>query len=212
MFFKNRKDAGLQLAKRLKILSLKNPIVIGLPRGGVVVAAIVAQELHCALDVIVPRKLGAPHNPELAIGALAGECLVLNEEIIETLEVSKEWIEAEKIRQQQEAARRLALFRKDKPPLDVRGKTVILVDDGIATGATMRASLAFMKKNSCLQCIIAIPIGPHDVIEEFLKAGEEVICLDAPLAFSAVGEFYEDFPQTEDREVIDLLSQKRQKN
>lgn len=205
MLFKNRKDAGAQLAAALQMLSLKTGIVIGLPRGGVVVAAEVAKGLHLPLDVIIPRKIGAPFNPELAIGALAGDIVLLNDEMIAGFAINHAYLDEEIAKEKKEAARRLSLYRSGKPAQDFHGKTVILVDDGIATGATMRASIRYLQKCQVMRLIVAVPVAPLEAIQKLRKEGLEVICLSTPASFYAVGQFYEDFPQTEDAEVIALL-------
>lgn len=205
MLFKNRIDAGRQLAEALDALSIKEGIVIGLPRGGVVVAAEIARRLRLPLDVIIPRKIGAPFNPELAIGALVENVVLLNDDLIREFNIDASYVKEAIEKEKKEAARRLELFRKGKPPQNLRNQTILVVDDGIATGATMRASLKYLKEKKAKRLIIAVPVGPMDMIEELKKEGYEVICLYSPRTFFAVGQFYEDFPQTEDNEVIQLL-------
>lgn len=205
MLFKNRKDAGVQLAAALQMLSLENATVIGLPRGGVIVAAEVATRLHLPLDVIIPRKIGAPFNHELAIGALAGDVVLLNNELIARFAISHAYLDAEIAKEKMEAARRLDLYRHGKPPQNFKGQTVILIDDGIATGFTMRASIQYLQNSQIQRLIIAVPVAPPDTIQKLRNVGLEVICLSTPESFYAVGQFYEDFPQTEDAEVINLL-------
>ncbi len=207
MLFKDRKEAGQKLA--LALLKYKNSpktIAIGLPRGGVIVAAEVANALHIPLDVIIPRKIGAPHNEELAIGALAGDIIWLDKEIIASVGASPSYIEQTAAKEKREAERRLSLFRKGKPPQNFTGETVILVDDGIATGSTMRASIAWMKKNKAKRIIVAVPVGPLDTIATLREEVDEVVCLFTPESFMAVGQFYELFPQTQDSEVISILT------
>ncbi len=206
MAFKDRIDAGRQLAAALlKFKDAPKTIVIGLPRGGVVVAYEVAKALHLPLDVIVPRKIGAPHNPELAIGAIAGDTIQLDQALIAHLGVSPTFIEEEIANERREAERRLALFRKGKPAQNFTGSTILLVDDGIATGSTMRASIAYLKKMKAKHIVAAVPVGPPDTITELKKLVDEVICPYTPASFYAVGQFYETFSQTEDTEVIHLL-------
>ncbi len=207
MYFKDRVDAGRQLAAALlKYKDAAKTIVIGLPRGGVVVAAEVATVLRLPLDIVVPRKIGAPDNEELGIGALAGDTILLNKEIIAMLSVPSSYIEREAAKEKKEAERRLSLYRKGKPPQDFKGKTILLVDDGIATGYTMRASIALLKKMEAGKIIAAVPVGPPDTIEMLQKETDEAVCLLTPPSFMAVGQFYEQFPQTEDAEVIGLLN------
>lgn len=205
MLFMNRTQAGKELAAALqKYRGNSKTVVLGLPRGGVVVASGVAKALGCPLDVIVPRKLGAPGNPELAIGAVAEEAVVLDREIIESLGVPQSYIEAEILKEKKEAERRLALFRKGRPAGNWRGWTAIVVDDGIATGSTMRAAIAALKKMGAARIVAAVPVGPPETIEA-LKKEVEVVCLYAPTSFMAVGQFYEAFPQTSDEEVIRIM-------
>lgn len=206
MYFKDRIDAGRQLAAALlNYKEAPKTIVIGLPRGGVVVAAEVAKTLCLPLDIVVPRKIGAPDNEELGIGALAGDIVLLNQEIIAMLSVPHDYIERAAAKEKKEAERRLSLFRKGKPLQDFKGWTVLLVDDGIATGYTMRASIALLKKMKAGKIIAAVPVGPPDTIETLKNEANEVICLLTPSSFMAVGQFYEHFPQTEDAEVMELL-------
>lgn len=204
--FRDRIDAGKKLAAALQpYKNAKKTVVLGLPRGGVVTAYEVAAALQLPLDILVPRKLGAPDNPELAIGAIAGNGTVLDRDIIEILGVSESYIQNEIEKQRKEAERRLALFRKGKPLQDYRGWTVILVDDGIATGSTMRASIAALKKMHAAKIVVAVPVGPPDTISDLKSLVDEIVCLSTPSSFMAVGQFYEQFQQTEDDEVVQLL-------
>lgn len=205
MLFKNRSDAGRQLAAALQALSLKEGIVIGLPRGGVVVAAEVARILNLPLDVIIPRKIGAPFNNELAIGAIVEDTVLLNDDLISAYDIDPAYIQREIAKEKIEAARRLALYRQGKTKENLKNKTIIVVDDGIATGATMRASLMYLKSNHVKRLIVAIPVAPPESVEQLKKEGFEVVCLCTPASFFAVGQFYEDFPQTTDEEVIKLM-------
>ncbi len=206
MLFKNRVEAGKALSQALqKYKNAKETIVLGLPRGGVVVAAEVAKELHLPLDVIVPRKLGAPDNPELAIGAIAADGIVLDQGIIALLGVPPSYIDACIAKEKKEAERRLQLFRKNKPPQEFKGKTCIVVDDGIATGSTMKATIQALKKMHAAKIIVAIPVGPPDTIENLKKEVDEIICLHTPSSFMAVGQFYDQFPQLADDEVLKIL-------
>ncbi len=206
MYFKDRKEAGQLLAAALsKYKKAPHTIAIGLPRGGVVVAYEVAKALKIPLDVIVPRKLGAPHNEELAIGALAGDVIWLDREILSMVNASPAYIEQIVAKEKKEAERRLALFRKGKSPQNFTQQTVLLIDDGVATGSTLRASIAWMKKNKAKRIVVAVPVGPPDTIASLKQEVDEVVCLFAPDSFMAVGQFYGHFPQTEDAEVIKLL-------
>lgn len=205
MHFKDRKEAGQELAKALqKYKNGPHTIAIGLPRGGVVVAAEVAKALHIPLDVIVPRKLGAPNNEELAIGAIAGDVVWLDREIIAMVGASPSYIAEVTAKEKREAERRLALFRKGKPAQNFADSTVLLIDDGIATGSTMRASIAWMKKCKAKKIVVAVPVAPPDTIDSLKQEVDEIICLLTPGSFAAVSQFYEHFPQTEEREVIEI--------
>lgn len=209
MIFKNRFHAGKLLIPLLKkYQDDPDTVVLGLARGGVVTAAAVAQGLHLPLDVLCPRKIGAPFNPELAIGAISdqGEPL-LNEDLVYRLGVSDKYIQ-ETIQQERKTAQiRLQKFRKNRKSIPVEGKTVIVVDDGLATGATMRASIKGLKAQDAGRIVVAVPVSPPDTLEEIKSEVDEVVCLDTPEYFAAVGQFYEDFGQTEDDEVVEYLHQ-----
>jgi putative phosphoribosyl transferase len=205
MLFKNRKDAGVQLGAALARLSLKEGLIIGLPRGGVVVAAEVARLLHFPLDIIIPRKIGAPANSELAIGALLEETVLLNDELIQTLQISDAYLKNAIAKEKQEAKRRLSLYRPNRPAQNFKGQTVIIVDDGIATGFTMRVSIQYLLSKQVKRLIVAVPVAPQDTIQTLKNENIEVVCLYTPATFYAIGQFYEEFPQTEDAEVIKLL-------
>lgn len=209
MLFKDRKEAGQKLAIALSAYKdAEKTLVLGLPRGGVVVAYEAARVLHLPLDVIVPRKIGAPHNPELAIGALVNDVVFLDKEIIASLGgVSQSHIDQTVAAEKKEAERRLALFRKDKPAPNFKGLTLILIDDGIATGSTMRASIAALKKSGAAKIVAAVPVGPSDTIAELKNEVDEIVCLFTPASFYAVGQFYDIFPQTTDEEVTRILDE-----
>ncbi len=202
MLFQDRSDAGHQLAEALKQLFVEKPaVVLGLPRGGVVIAAAVAKALGLPLDVIAPRKIGAPGNPEFAIGAIAGDEAIYREDL-----ARKAYLESEIAREKKEAERRLALYRQGRPPLSLQKKTVILVDDGIATAATMLVSIRYVLKQGAKRCIAAAPVAPPEALEKLRREGAEPVVLYTPSSFFAVGQFYNSFLQTEDSEVISLLS------
>lgn len=206
--FQDRKDAGQKLAVKLgKYKGIKDGLVIGLPRGGVVVAYEIAKALNLPLDVIIVAKLGAPGNPELAIGALAGNVTYLDEEIIESLGVSKQYIQEEINRKKKDIERKQRVFHREKPPKFAQ-KTVIIVDDGMATGSTMEAAVHAIKNAKPNKIILAVPVSPPETLEKFRKLADEIICLIAPAQMFAVGQFYDSFPQTEDEEVIELLKAK----
>ena len=207
MMFLDRIDAGERLANELKqYQNLPKGLVIGLPRGGVPVAYEIANALNLPLDIVCPHKIGAPYNPEYAIGAITetGEG-IFDELVIASLNISKDYIDR-KIEQEKETAQmRLKEYRKDRPERILKGKTIILVDDGLATGSTMKAAIKSLRAEGVEKIIVAVPISPPDTLEEVQQQVDEVLCLDAPPFFQAVGQFYEDFRPTEDEEVIELL-------
>jgi len=207
MMFQNRQDAGKQLADKLsKYKDDKNVIIIGLPRGGVVTAAVVAKELGAHLDIIVPRKIGYPGNPEFAIGAITedGEA-VMNEETITARGIPQDYIDQTVATEKQEAQRRLKVYRGERPPLDLKGKTAILVDDGIATGATMRAAIVSARAKGANKVVVAVPVTAQDAEAIIEEECDEFICIDSPASFGAVGAFYSEFLPTADEEVIGIL-------
>ena len=211
-FFTDRVDAGKRLASALKDFSGKNGIVLAIPRGGVVVGFEIARALNLPLDVIIPRKIGAPENPELAIGAVAEDgTAILDNQLIKYLGVSKEYVEIETKRQKHEIGRRLKLYRQDSSYPNLKGLDVIVVDDGIATGSTMKAALASVKNRGAASVTVAVPVGPPSTIEELKNTADRVVCLYTPEYFQAIGEFYTDFSQTPDEEVIMLLKRKQTK-
>jgi putative phosphoribosyl transferase len=211
-FFTDRIDAGKRLASELKGFSGKKGIVLAIPRGGVVVGFEIARALNLPLDVIIPRKIGAPENPELAIGAVAEDgTAILDNQLIKYLNVSKEYVEIETKRQKHEIGRRLKLYRQDASYPDLKGLDVIVVDDGIATGSTMKAALASVKNRRASSVTVAVPVGPPSTIEELEKIADRVVCLYTPEYFQAIGEFYSDFSQTLDEEVIMLLKENKEK-
>lgn len=205
--FKDRVQAGRQLAEKLLSHGGEaGAIVLGLPRGGVVVAAEVAAKLGLPLDLFLVRKLGVPGYEELAMGAIAsGGIRVLNEAVIRQAGVSAAAIEAATDREQQELVRRETAYRGNRPRLDVRGRTVILVDDGLATGATMRAAVTALRRRGPGRIIVAVPVASREACDEFRAAVDEVVCVMTPAPFQAVGAWYEVFEQTTDGEVQRLL-------
>ena len=205
-FFADRVDAGKRLAAELKSFGREDAIVLAIPRGGVVVGFEISKALNVPLDIIVPRKIGAPENPELAIGAVTEDgTVILNERLASDLGVSKNYIEEESERQRLEIERRLKSYRGNIPYPSLKNRVVILVDDGIATGYTMKAALASVRKKGAKSVVIAIPVGPPSTIEELERLTDNVVCLYTPEEFYAIGEFYEDFSQTTDDEVKRLL-------
>ena len=206
MIFNDRVDAANKLAKKLADLRTENPVILAIPRGGVVIGDVIAKELGAKLDIIVSRKIGAPDNHELAIGAVMHDgSFYPNTRIIDALNVSKEYVEQEIKSELKEIERRLMKFR-EHTKYEIENKTVVLVDDGIATGATILAIIEWMKKQHPKKLIVAIPVGPRDTIERLSKI-VEVVVLDIPESFKAVGEFYNEFEQVEDSQVIEILRQ-----
>ena len=204
--FRDRLEAGRLLAGELKDGLKSKPLVLGIPRGGVVIASVVARELKADLDAVIARKLGAPGNPELAVGAvMEGGETHLNREIISTLGVDEEYIEEEKAQQAREITRRVSNYREARPFVPRADRNLIVVDDGVATGATMMATLYGLRAARPASLWCALPVGPEDTLHELSRIADEVICLAAPYFFQAVGQFYERFDQVEDHEVIEIL-------
>src|SRR5213593_4548890 len=207
MHFRERYDAGRQLAARLRSYAGRDDVVVlALPRGGVPVAYEVARALQAPLDVFLVRKLGAPGYEELAMGAIAtGGVRVFNDEVIQHLGVPEAWIEATIAEQEEELQRREKLYRGDRPPIEIENRNVILVDDGLATGASMRAAVRALRQRHPASIIVAVPIGSRDTCDQFRAEVDEVICGRMPEPFHAVGAWYLDFTQTSDEEVRELL-------
>jgi len=206
MIFNDRADAGKKLAEKLLWLKKENPVILAIPRGGVVTGDVISSILGCKLDIIVSRKVGAPDNEELAIGAVMHDGSYFpNVEITRMLNVPESFVEEEIARQRKEIERRLMKFRGSKE-YDLAGKTVVLVDDGIATGATMFVAAHWVKKQKPKKLIIAIPVGPPETISKLNQIADKVIVLESPYIFNAVGEFYEVFDQVSDEEVQEIMN------
>jgi putative phosphoribosyl transferase len=204
-YFKNRVDAGKQLASALKPVS-KGAIILAIPRGGLVVGFEVAKALGIPLDIVITRKIGAPGNPELAIGAVAEDgTTILDDELVRTLQISKAYIGKEVEKQKIEIKRRLLRYRGDMPYPILENREVIVVDDGVATGSTLKAAILSIRKKGAKKIIVAVPVGPAHTVSELKRIVDNVVCLQTPEPFYAIGEFYDDFEQTEDDEVIKLL-------
>lgn len=212
MRFRDRREAGQRLAEALRDLKPEAQagrlVVLGIPRGGVVVAYEVAYALQAPLDVVLAHKLGAPGNPELAIGAIAEDgTLWIDTLAVAELEVPPAYIEEEIRRQREELRRRSAIFRGARPPLPVEGRTVVVVDDGIATGATMRVSLRSLRNRGASWLIVAAPVAPPEMLPRIEAEADAVVVLYTPALFWAVGAFYEQFEQVSDEQVVALLEE-----
>jgi putative phosphoribosyl transferase len=204
---RDRAQAGQELAKRLSAYAGRpDVLVLGLPRGGIPVAYQVAKSLNAPLDVFVVRKLGVPGEEELAMGAIAANGVrVINEDVVRSLGLTRQAVDAAAAREQRELERREREYRGDKPPIDARGRIVILVDDGLATGATMRAAAQAIRRQEPSKVVIAVPVAAMETCQALREEADEVICALAPEVFYAVGLWYDDFSQTTDREVQELL-------
>jgi len=211
--FNDRRDAGVHLASRLEEYKGQTGVlVLALPRGGVATGYEIAHYLKVPLDIVIVRKIGFPGQPELAIGAVSETGrVVLNESIISTYGVSKDYIEREVSQQKKEISRRAELYRKGKRLPSLEGKTIILVDDGVATGATMKAAIITLKEEKSKKLIVALPVAPVGMADEIEQMADTFICIETPFDFMAVGAYYHDFTQVSDEEVIDLLERSAKK-
>jgi len=206
--FRDRRDAAERLAGKLQPRLLHDPLVLAIPRGGVILGAVLARALHADLDVFLARKLRAPNQPELALGALAEDGTVYLDPLIgEWPEGVKEYLEAEKRFQASEIARRKKVFRPERPAAPITGRSVIVTDDGIATGATMLVSLDVIRDQRPRELIVAVPVCPRDRFNEVRRHCDDLVCLTVPEDFWAVGDFYQDFRQVSEEEVCLLLRQ-----
>src|SRR5438270_3169758 len=210
--FANRTEAGRLLAEKLEKYANRNDVIVfGLPRGGVPVAYEVAKRLHVPLDVFIVRKLGVPGFEELAAGAIAsGSVRVLNEDVMRAIPYGDAAIEAVTAKETAELQRREQIYREGRPAPELRDKIVMLVDDGLATGATMRAAVKALRQSGAARVVVAVPVGPPDTCLEIEQLADETICLSTPPFFQAVGQYYEDFSQTSDADVRELLSRAAQ--
>jgi len=208
MIFANRAEAGRSLAWRLeKYANRDDVVVLGIPRGGIPVAFEVARALRAPLDVFLLRKLGVPGQEELAFGAIAsGGVLVLDCQILRTLSISSREIERITTQAQQKLARRETVYRGDEPPVSVSGKIVILVDDGIATGASLLAGIRALRQLRPAKIVVAVPVAPTPVCKRLAYEVDEMVCVAMPEPFGAVGQYYDDFSQVEDEKVVELLA------
>ncbi len=204
--FRDRTQAGERLADLVTPRIAGRTIVLGLARGGVIVAAPVAARLAAPLDVIAPRKLGAPSNPELGIGAIAPGVRVLDNDLVTRLGVADSWLDGEVRRQEAESRRRVAAYRGDTPPPDLRGATAVVVDDGVATGVTARAALAWARAARPSHLVFAVPVAPLHLPAELAAACDDLIVVERPRQLWAVGQWYADFAEVTDEEVVAALA------
>lgn len=210
VIFMDRLDAGKKLAIALGKFKGVDGIVLAIPRGGIVVASEIADFLEFRLDIVIPRKIGAPDQPELAIGAISEDgTAFMNSDIIRRVGATGAYIKEESARQLIEIARRMSVYRVGRPAIPLQDENIILVDDGVATGATLKAAIKYVNNQNPSNLTVAIPVGPIQTIRE-LRAEVDVICLYSPDVFYAIGAFYSDFKQITDEEVIMLLQKRRQ--
>jgi putative phosphoribosyl transferase len=204
--FADRREAAMQLSERLGEYRARRPVILGIPRGGIIIADTIANELQADLDVVLTRKLGAPGNPELAIGAVSehGEILI-DQRIARSVGATEDYVQREKARQLAEVQRRHEQYRRVLPKVPLQGRTAILVDDGVATGATMRASIWAARAEGATEVAVAVPVGAPDAIEMLRKEADQVVCLLVPQYLYAIGQFFLDFRQVDDEEVIAIL-------
>jgi putative phosphoribosyl transferase len=208
--FSNREAAGRQLASLLAGRTFDRPIVLALPRGGVPVGAEIARRLKCPLDLLIVRKIGVPQQPELAAGAIAdgpNPQIIRNEDVIEVAGLTEQELQRLANEQLAEIARRRHAYVGDRQPPSLSGRTVILADDGVATGASMKAGIAGLRQQGPKRIVVAVPVAPADTVRALEAVADEVICLDTPVPFLAIGPHYMDFHQLSDREVMDILAQ-----
>jgi putative phosphoribosyl transferase len=207
MSFVDRRDAGRRLGASLAGRGLADAVVVALPRGGVPVAAEVAATLGAPLDILVVRKLGCPWQPELGMGGIGeGGVRVLNEALIARLGITAEQVDAVAAEEQAELERRVRRYRGDRPAVPVAGRTVVLVDDGLATGFSARTAVAVLRQQGAGRIVLAVPVAPSETIRQMQTVADEVVCLETPAWFLAIGEWYADFRQTSDDEVTTLLA------
>jgi putative phosphoribosyl transferase len=209
MKFADRGAAGRQLATKLAHLKDRQPVVLALPRGGVAVGSEIARALGAPLDIVLVRKVGVPWQPELALGAVtdgASPETFIDEDLAKALNIPERYVQEETARQLEEIERRRKSYCAGRPPIEITGRTAIVVDDGIATGATMRVALQAVRRRNPAHLVLAVPVAPPETLAEFRKEADEAVCLETPCMLGAIGLYYRDFHQMSDAEVTDLLS------
>jgi putative phosphoribosyl transferase len=212
VIFVDRQEAGRQLAEALSGLKGEDVVVLGIPRGGVVVAAEVARAHGWPLDTVIPRKVRAPGNPELGLGAIAPGVRVLDQRMLDMMGVSESYLEREIAEEEREIERRSEAYRRGRPAVDVKDKVAVVVDDGIATGGTATAAVRWAKAEGAAKVILGVPVAPAEGVRNLSREADEVVCLETPEPFYAVGQWYQEFPQTSDEEVVHILDQARETN
>ena len=209
MKFADRGEAGRLLADKLLHLKSRQPVVLALPRGGVAVGLEIAKALDATLDIVLVRKIGVPWQPELALGAVtdgASHEAFIDRDLAASLDVPDRYIDEESARQMEEIERRRKLYCEGRPAPEIAGRTAIIVDDGIATGATMRVALEAVRRRGPARLVLAVPVAPPDTLAALLKSADEAVCLETPIGLGAIGFYYRDFHQMSDAEVTDLLA------
>jgi predicted phosphoribosyltransferase len=209
VIFRDRVEAGRRLAEALGHLGEEGVVLLGIPRGGVEVAAEVARATGWPLDTVIPRKVRAPGNPELGLGAIAPGVRVLDERMIRTLGVSDAYLEREISEEEEEIRRRSEAYRGGRPGEDLANKVAVVVDDGVATGGTAVAALRWARAQGASRVVLAVPVAPAAAVSKLAREADEIVCLETPEPFFAVGQWYADFPQTSDDEVVALLEEAR---
>jgi len=211
--FANRRSAGRQLSVRLQHIREERPVVLALPSGGVPVGFEIAEGLDAPLDIVLVRKIGVPWQPELALGAVvngADPQTIINRNLAAELAIDEDYITSEAARQLQEIERRRKVYRGNRPPVPLAGRTVIVVDDGIATGSTARTALRAIRNAGARKIVLAVPVAPKDALDELQTEVDEIICLSTPSPFFAVGAHYAEFGQLVDADVISLLKERQE--